>query len=395
MAHFLLKTNVYCFMETAMTMKGNIAYINSEKKLVSNCVNDIQAYCPVSSRDKITHEIKEGTLPPLKLDWNESTIPPSPLVKEALKDALEKDMNLLNWYPELYSKKLVSKLAKYTGRAENEILVTNGSDDALELICKVFLDPGNHVLVPYPTYTHFITYVQSRGAILKKVETPDPFTPDITSIINNVTPQTKLIYIVNPNNPTGVLLSRKQIETLCKIVKDAIILVDEAYYEFSGETVSDLIDKYPNLIVTRTLSKAWALAGLRVGYVMANAFTSKELSKVLNPKSVSTLAQVAAAVALSDKEYMERYVSEVEASKIILLDFFRQKNITAYNSSANYIMVQHPELDRLLKEMENENVFVRDRSSFKNLPNFFRITLGNHWQTEDLVCRLERILNRV
>ncbi len=378
-------------------MKGNIAYLNPEKKLVSNCVDSVQAYSPVCSRDKIkeTGEFKEGNITPLKLDWNESTIPPSPAVKEAIQDALEKDMNLLNWYPELYSKKLASHLAIYSGRSVNEILVTNGSDDALELICKVFLDPGDHVLVPYPTYTHFVTYVQSRGAVLKKVETPDPFKPDITSIINNVTPETKLVYIVNPNNPTGVLISRKQIKTLCSIVKDAVILVDEAYFEFSEKTVADLIETYPNLIVTRTLSKAWALAGLRVGYLVTNHLTVKELSKVLNPKSVSTLAQVAASAALGDIEYMKRYVREVEASKIILLDYFRKKNITAYDSAANYIMVQHPKLELLLKEMENEYIFVRDRSSFKNLPGFFRITIGNNWQTEELVSRLERVLNRI
>jgi histidinol-phosphate aminotransferase len=380
-------------------MKGNILYLNTEKKLVSNYIENVQAYSPVSSRDRIvrdTKEMQKGSMPaPLKLDWNESTIPPSPVVKNALQDALEKEMNLLNWYPELYSKKLVSDLAIYTGRSTNEILVTNGSDDALELICKVFLDPGDHVLVPYPTYTHFVTYVQSRGAVLKKIETPDPFSPDITSIINNVTSATKLIYLVNPNNPTGVLIPEKQIRTLCSIVKDAIILVDEAYFEFSGESVSDLIDTFPNLIITRTMSKAWALAGLRVGYILTNHLTIMELAKVLNPKSVSTLAQVAASAALSDKEYMKRFVSEVEASKIILIDFFKRNNMTVHDSAANYIMVQHPKLETLLKEMENENIFVRDRSSFRNLPGFFRITIGNHWQTEDLISRLERVLDRI
>ncbi len=377
-----------------MSLKENATCFNSQT-LVSNFAQDVQTYSPASSRDKVTSKPKNENLYPLKLDWNESTVPPSPLVKEALKNALEKEINLLNWYPELYSKKLVSKLTEYTNRSADEILVTNGSDDALELICKIFLDPGDHVLVPFPTYTHFITYVQSRGAVLKKVETPDPFSPDITSIINNVTKDTKLIYIVNPNNPTGVLLSKKQISTVCSVAKNSVILVDEAYFEFSGESVSDLVETYPNLIVTRTLSKAWALAGLRVGYILTNPLTIKDLARVLNPKSVSALAQVAAYAALSDPQYMNRFVREVEASKMLLLDFFKKNNINAYDSAANYIMVQHPKLERLLYEMENENIFVRDRSFFKNLPGFFRITLGNHLQTDELLTRLERVLSRI
>jgi len=375
-------------------MKENIAYINPTGSLTSDFLTGIEPYATISSRDKIVAD-KRKDLPPLKLDWNESTLPPSGKVKAAISDALEKDMNLLNWYPELYSKNLRSDLANYCGRDMEEILVTNGSDDALELICKVFLDPGDHVVVPYPTYTHFITYVQSRGAVLKKVETPDPFKPDIASILSNVTPMTKLIYVVNPNNPTGVLLSKKQVSTICTIASHCVVIIDEAYFEFAGTSIVDLIDDHPNLIVTRTFSKAWALAGLRVGYLTTNVGIIEELKKVINPKSVSVLAQVAASAALSDKQYMENYVKEVMASKIILLDFLRGHNLNVYDSTANYIMVQHPKLPQLLEKMEEENIYVRDRSTFKNLPGFFRITIGDHEQTTELMTRLERVLKRV
>ena len=205
----------------------------------------------------------------------------------------------------------------------------------------------------------------------------------------------KLIYVVNPNNPTGVLISKKQISTLCSVARNAIVIVDEAYFEFAGETVMDLIDRHSNLIITRTFSKAWALAGLRVGYLVTNIILIDELSKVINPKSVSVLAQIAAAAALSDKKYMDDYVIEVKNSKMMLLQFFRSRNIVAHDSSANYIMVQHPKLPRFIEEMEKENVFVRDRSSFKNLPGFFRITLGDHIQTDDLITRLDKALSRV
>lgn len=376
-------------------MKGNVSYITPSRSLTCGFVKGIEPYATISSRDKILSGLTQSNLPALKLDWNESTLPPSDSVKSAIIEAVSNNENLLNWYPELFSKDLRQKLALYCDRNMEEILVTNGSDDALELICKVFLDPGDHVVVPYPTYTHFITYVQSRGAVLKKVETPDPFKPDISSVLANVTPSTKLIYIVNPNNPTGVLLSKKQISTICTIASHSIVIVDEAYFEFAGESVVDLIDMHPNLIVTRTFSKAWALAGLRVGYLLTNLSLISQLNKVLNPKSVSVLAQVAAATALSDRKYMDDYVLEVKRSKLSLLEFLKKHNIHAYDSSANYVMVQHPKLPALLKEMEKENIFVRDRSSFKNLPGFFRITLGDHIQNDDLISRLERVLSRI
>ncbi|HNW83286.1 MAG TPA: histidinol-phosphate transaminase [bacterium] len=376
-------------------MKGNVSYIAPERALVSSNIKEIQPYATISSRNKILSGESHNKLAPLKLDWNESTLPPSKAVKKAIKDSVENDQNILNWYPELYSNSLRVKLGEYCNRTAEEILVTNGSDDALELICKVFLDPDDQVLVPYPTYTHFITYVQSRGADLRKVELADPFKTDITSILSNVTPDTKLIYIVNPNNPTGVLLSKKQISTICTIASHSIVIVDEAYFEFAGETVMDLIDSNPNLIITRTFSKAWALAGLRIGYLVTNSGLIDQLAKVLNPKSVSVMAQVAAFAALSDKKYMENYVFEVSVSKKMLLDFFVRFNVKAFDSHANYIMVQHPELNTLLEKMESENIFVRDRSSFKNLPNFFRITLGNISQTEELIRRLERVFSSI
>ena len=376
-------------------MKENLSYETNGKSFVSSLIKDVVAYCPISSRDKILSKQINCDLPPLKLDWNESTLPPSTTVVNALVEALACEENLLNWYPELFSRDLRIRIAEYCNRKMEEILVTNGSDDALDLICKVFLDPGDEVVVPYPTYTHFVTYVQSRGAVLKKVETPDPFKPDIASIISNITSGTKLIYIVNPNNPTGVLIPKKQISTLCTVAGNSIVLVDEAYFEFAGETVVDLIDRHPNLIVTRTFSKAWALAGLRVGYLLTNLSLIDQLSRVINPKSVSTLAQIAAAAALSDRKYMDNYVAEVRNSKMMLLNFFKSKNIVAYDSSANYIMVQYPRLQLLLEEMEKENIFVRDRSSFKNLPGFFRITLGDHIQTDDLINRIEKVLSRI
>ncbi len=374
-------------------MKKNFAYLRKEASLLSDSVQNIEPYSPTSSRDKI--ETSKSNLEPLKLDWNESTIAPSPKVKEALKKALLENDNMLNWYPELFSESLRSKLSEYTGRKHNEILVTNGSDDALELICKTFLDPEDQVVTQYPTYTHFFIYVESRGAILKKATPENVFENNISCIIEKITPATKLIYITNPNNPTGVLLTEREIETICTFATNSIVIVDEAYVEFAGMSVQNLIDTHHNLIITRTFSKAWGLAGLRIGYILSSAGIISSLSRIFNPKSVNIIAQTAALAALDDVEYMKRYVKDVQTSKRMLKSFFDNHDIHAVNGRGNYIMVQHPELSRLVEEMEKENIFVRDRSSFSMLPNYFRINLGTVSQTEDLIKRLESVLRRL
>ncbi len=374
-------------------MKKSVAYINRESSLTSEFINNLQPYSPTSSLNKIKDS--DSNLTPLKLDWNEATVPPSPKVKETLIQSLMDDENVLNWYPELFSEKLRTKLKKYTGRNRNEILVTNGSDDALELICKVFLDPGDHVVTQYPTYTHFLTYVESRGAIIKKAQPENVFTSNISSLIEKITDKTKLIYIVNPNNPTGVLLSDKEVETVLKIAKNAMVIVDEAYVEFSGNSVAHLLDRYSNLIITRTFSKAWALAGLRVGYALASNTVIHLLSRILNPKSVNVLAQKAALAALEDIDYMKKYVKEVHESKRLLKSFFDNRDIVTFNGRGNFIMVQYPNLQLLLDEMEKMNVYVRDRSSFAMLPDFFRVNLGTVEQTKELIERLNVIFDRL
>ncbi len=352
-------------------------------------VEGIDIYNPSVSLDKIDYS---GSLTPLKLDWNEATIPPAPEVKQALS-AIIKRNNTLNWYPELFSKSLVRALADYTGRREDEIVVTNGSDDGLVLILRTFLEPGDHVVIPHPTYTHFLTQAETVGALISKPVTRTPFQPDSSVIINNTTADTKLVYIVNPNNPTGTLLPVKEIERLLKRYPNTIFLIDEAYYEFAGETATGLVSLYPNIIISRTFSKAFAMAGLRVGYIVANTAVITLLKRLLNPKSVNIFAQTAAIAALKYRHYTESYVQAVHQSKELFISFLRSRNITVFDSRANFVMVEHPHHKQLLAQLEQHNVFTRDRSNFAGMEHFFRITLGTIDQTKELIRRFEMILN--
>ncbi|MCK5808317.1 histidinol-phosphate transaminase [bacterium] len=351
-------------------------------------IDNIDIYEPSVSRDKMD---PSGPTP-LKLDWNEATIPPSPAVKKALIDVVTNRQNSLNWYPELFSKTLIAKLSEYTGNRQDEIVATNGSDDGLALITRTFLEPGDHVVIPLPTYTHFLTHVEAAGAHIDFPTDPHPFNPDAHFIIKSLRPDTKLLYIVNPNNPTGALFTKAEIESILKAAPNTLVLVDEAYFEFAGKSVADLTSHYPNLIVSRTFSKAFAMAGLRIGYLLAHSTIITTLKKLLNPKSVNVLAQAAGIAALEHKEYTEKYVQSVTEAKALFIKFLRGRNITVFDSHANFVMIDYPGHKKLLEKLEKLNVFTRDRSNFENMDHFFRVTLGTIEQTEELIKRFTKVL---
>ncbi|MBM4320583.1 MAG: histidinol-phosphate aminotransferase family protein, partial [Deltaproteobacteria bacterium] len=255
---------------------GRASFEEAPQVAVARDVQEVRPYEAVSSLDQI---LSRPGQQPLKLDWNESTIPPSPRVIERILAFLQNSHHL-NWYPDLNARKLVTALAGYTGRSEEQILVTNGSDDALDLICKTYLDAGERVLLPYPTYTHFLVHAGARGVYFDPVTYDDPFCGQPERLINALTGRTKLVYLVNPNNPTGVLFHPEEIAHLLQQAPRTLFVVDEAYYEFCGVTAAQMVDHFPNLVVTRTFSKSFGIAGLRVGYVLAHREVIQELRRL-------------------------------------------------------------------------------------------------------------------
>ncbi|MDY0059973.1 MAG: histidinol-phosphate transaminase [Myxococcota bacterium] len=358
---------------------------------VARDVQELRPYEAVSSLDQIQAKPWQT---PLKLDWNESTIPPSPRVIERITAFLQ-NTHHLNWYPDLAARRLVEALSRYTRRSASQLLVTNGSDDALDLICKTYLDHDERVLLPYPTYTHFLVYAGAQGARFDPVTYDDPFVPQLERIINALTPWTKLVYLVNPNNPTGVLYSPDEVETLLRLAPHTLFVVDEAYFEFAGSTAANLVDSYRNLIVTRTFSKSFGIAGLRVGYLMANAEVVQELRRVHNPKSVNVLGQIAATAALGDSDYLQAYLAEVAAAKEILVRALLERGIEARNTSANWILARVQEPERFCAALAEEGVYIRNRSSFPQLNGYVRISLGTRAQLPEILTRLDQARARL
>jgi len=342
-------------------------------------LKDIQPYKLSFSRAKI-HE--KGVL---KLDWNEATIPPSKKVVSSIIDFLSKE-NHLNWYPEVNPKNLLQELAKYTKIPSEQILITNGSDQAHELICNTFLNENDQVLIPIPTYTNFVIWPQIKGAknVYHKIVLENPNFEDLIDKINT---KISLIYLVNPYI---VEIPQKIIERILE--KGIPTIIDEAYFEFSGRSSLDLPKKFENLIITRSFSKALSFAGMRLGYICSSKRIIDELKKIHNFKSVNVLAQIGGEQILKDKNYFKKYVEEVRESTRLVQSELKGTNFKLIVSNSGFFLLKNNRINstELGKILEKNKIFVRDMKS-KGLEGFVRLNLGTLSQTEELIKRLKKI----
>lgn len=358
----------------------------------ARAVCDLSPYEATSSRDLIDARPAQA---PLKLDWNESTLPPSPRAAEAIEAYLRRAHHL-NWYPLLNSPGLVGALSELHGLPAECFLVTNGSDDALHTICATYLNPGERVVYAAPTYQHFLVFAQQEGARLSPHVSADVFTADPEGLIAAVrAAPTRLCYLVSPNNPTGLVYSAREVAMILEACPETILIVDEAYAEFSRESCLELLYRYSNLVVTRTFSKAYGLAACRVGYVMANPIVVRDLQRVFNPKSVNALGQLAAEAALRDQEYLGRVVEQVEEGQRVAVAGLAALDLRVRPSRANFFLVEVPEPARWVTALSEEGVYVRNRSHLPGLAGCVRVTVGSPEQMRDFVARCARVAARL
>src|SRR3989344_5580791 len=317
-------------------------------------IKDIQPY-------KITHSLEKiskfkGRV--FKLDWNESTIPPSQKVIKQIKQFLE-SKNHLNWYADPSSKDLQKEIAKYTGCSENQILITNGSDSAHELICNTYLEEGDEVIIPVPTYSNFLVWPKIHGANIIKTPYSIGQKCDVNQIINKINQKTKIIYLINPYICTYDINS---IRRIVEASKDSLVIIDEAYYEFYGKSCVNLVKEFDNIIITRSFSKALSIAGLRLGYILANKNIIENLSKTHNFKSVNTLAQIAGKAILKDTNFVKNYSREVNKSSDFLAKELPKINFDVVQTNAGFILFKHKTIkkEKVKSILEKIGIFVRD-----------------------------------
>lgn len=320
----------------------------------------------------------------LLLDFNEMTIEPSQKVKKALKEFV--DSGRLQVYPEYGD--LEAKIAKYAGVKPGQAMVTNGSDQGIDVIVRAFVKDGDKVIIPFPSFTMYYQSAEIQGAeILKPIYRPDLSFPleEVLGLIEKSVNRSKLLIIANPNNPTGTVISKKDVLKILKKAKEKNIAVlhDEAYFEFSNITAKDFIKDFDNLFITRTFSKTFGLVSTRPGYVLSQEKNIKELMKIRGPYDVNMFAKKAISAALEDLDYMERYVKEVmEKSKPKLEKFFKENKVKFWPSKANFFLVKPKNQKRALEILKSEGILVRQRKE-PDIEGTIRVSIGT---LKDTAC---------
>lgn len=315
----------------------------------------------------------------LKLDWNEATIGPSPLVLKRLAQVVKSGR--MNWYPDVDNKKLRQKIADYCSVEVENVQFFASSDSLHEYIVRCFVGLGDKTMIVSPTYDNFRAVAQANGADLIYHWLNSDFVLDYGRLrMDLVKFAPKIVYIVNPNNPTG---SGHDVSVLERVILDfpkVLFIVDEAYYEFYGHTISELVSKTGNLIVTRTFSKAFALASFRVGYVISSPTIVDSLNKIRNAKNVSLFAQVAAEAVLDDLPYTENYVAEVIRAKDWFLEALQNLTfLETINSYGNFILLKFKNRDEklgLIVFLENRGIYIRDYAHLVGMEVYARVTIG-------------------
>jgi histidinol-phosphate aminotransferase len=321
----------------------------------------------------------------LKLDWNEATIAPSPLVHQRLTELMNQNP-CYNLYPNTYNEELHSLFAQYAEVPKENIQYFASSDVLHEYIARVFITVGDPVLILGPTYDNFRLTCEAQGGKVYYSEFSNIFELSeelFESDIQWTNPS--LVYICNPNNPTGNLISLEYIEKLLENYTETLFLIDEAYFEFTGVTARDLIFKYENLLISRTMSKAFALASFRIGYLLTCSENIITISKVRNPKNFTYFAQIAAIAALSDLKHMKSYVNEVRLAKLQFVKFVKSMYpfLQFFNSHGNFLLIRVSEqknMKNLISHLEKNDIFVRDFAHSRQLVDCLRITLGTRKQ---------------
>ena len=328
-------------------------------------------------------------------DFNELVCPPS----QAVLDAITAAITRIQVYPE-YSGLLEERAAFYAGVGKENVMVTNGSDQAIQIIGRSVLNPDKRAIVPQPTFAMLRLVAQETGAELVEpyydVESQSYPTEEV---LESITDDTGLITVCSPNNPTGTITPLEDIERIAAAAPQAIVLVDEAYYDFSKVTAIGLAEKYPNIVVTRTFSKAFGIPALRMGYMMGREDTVAEIAKLRGPYDINQIGYEAATAALSDEgiEETARYIEEVNTQSLPMLqEYLRTARVPYWDSAANFVLVQALRADGskdakgLVAAMDKERVRIREqRNKLPQDPEMVRISVGDAETTKRIVAALK------
>jgi histidinol-phosphate aminotransferase len=359
-------------------------------ELANPQLREITVYQPGKPIEETARELGLDPDTIVKLASNENPIGPSPKSIEAMCAALEKG----HLYPDGDGFSLCRAIAAKVGLAPENIILGNGSNEVLEFLGHAFINPGDDVVTSQYAFIVYKLIATSFGARTIEVLSPD-YQQDLGGILAAITPKTRLIFIPNPNNPTGTLLSQRAIDDfMARVTENVIVVFDEAYFEFLDDPPDTLrfVREGRNIVVLRTFSKIHGLAGLRIGYGLAGLDLVQVLHKTRQPFNVNSIAQVGALAALEDDEHLRETKRVIDEGRAYLHEQFAKMKIPFVPGTANFVMVKvgdgHAVFDKLLRQ----GVIVRPLKAY-NLPEWARISIGTAEENEKLIAALKKVMS--
>ncbi len=355
--------------------------------------NQLSPYVP----GKTIEEVREayGLDNIVKLASNENPLGFSDHVQKGLQESIES----LQIYPDGYARQIREKLASRLDIDEKQLLFGNGSDEVVQMICRAYLEPGTNTVMATPTFPQYRHNALVEGAEIREVPLVDGY-HDLETMLNRIDDQTRVVWLCNPNNPTGNMIDQASFDRFMETCPDhVLVVVDEAYSEYvtSDEYADSLnaLSTYPNLMITRTFSKAYGLAALRIGYGIARQELISTLEPAREPFNTSVLAQKAAILALEDEEFIQSTHEHNKTVKQNLQAFCNRLGLTYYPSEANFLLIYLPISGDEMTEHLLQNGYIVRSGEALGIPNSIRLTLGHEEDMNHIMKVMEDKLSSI
>jgi histidinol-phosphate aminotransferase len=327
----------------------------------------------------------------LRLDFNESTIGCSPRVLAKMRSL---DVEVLARYPE--REPVEAEVAGFLALDAAQVLLTNGVDEAIHLLCSAYLDPGDEVIIAVPTFAMYALFARAEGARVIQIPSGENFAFPLEDLFLRISERTRLIVVANPNNPTGTAVECKALLQIAQAAPNSAMLVDEAYFEFYGKTIFNHRPWPENLFVARTFSKAYGLAGLRIGILAGDPGQISTVRRVASPYNVNAVALAVLPEALRDQEYVKQYVAEVRRSRTELEQELKILGLHYWPSQANFVLVRvGPAHAEFIQAFREHGILVRDRSTDPGCEGCVRLTVGSSKHTQILIEAIRDVVEKL
>jgi histidinol-phosphate aminotransferase len=322
----------------------------------------------------------------VRMDTSTNVLGANPAASRLLAEGMEID---LNQYPNTYSDGLRGELADFYSLEADNFIAGNGSDEILDILFKTFLEFGETVVAPYPTYTLHDFFVKINGGRMEFVDLTEDFQLDVEGMLST---EGKMLILCTPNNPTANSFRKEDVIALLEGF-DGPVVVDEAYAEYCGRSMVPFVNDYENLIVTRTFSKAYALAGLRVGYCVSNDELQDMMMRVKIPYSLNVISERTAIAALRDQDFIRRSVEMVDRNRPKLIDGLKRLGFTPYPSDSNFVMARSPiPYQALVEGLKERGVLIRSFGHKRMLEECVRMTVGDEELNAMLLWKMEEVI---